>query len=319
MGPEAGVPVPADLDEAQTLGLKAPRGLCQGVRRGAYRRIGRDKGPHPRRLGCRDQGPGVEAVQEGYRPLHSPGQAIGCVHCRAGHELAGGLAKAQAGIRRDDRSGRPCRVDPSEVGGQVLRRHQQQEGSRRRGACGGRKARRGFGHRLHQGRGLRRQARGGKAAPGEAGDVLPGRQVGFSRGLEARDPPPGQGVTGRVCVDEPAQEEIRPQGPGQSQGEDPDRGEPHACVVVQVSGLGEFAGPVIEALDAGAARLGVVEGPPVSQAIPLAVARLQEPRPGGRPHFQPALPVGAPEYLLDELVRTGGTLGLQDRVDHLCL
>ena len=58
-------------------------------------------------------------------------------------------------------------------------------------------------------------------------------------------------VWSRIAVEQVPQEEIRAERPGEPQGEDPDRREPHPRVVVQPAGLDEVARPVVEAVEAG--------------------------------------------------------------------
>ena len=89
-----------------------------------------------------------------------------------------------------------------------------------------------------------------------ARDVPGGGEVGLAGRVQARHPAPRQGVGGRVGVDEVAQEEVGAELPRQAEREDPDGGEPHAGVVVQVALLHELPRPVVEALDARLARLG---------------------------------------------------------------
>lgn len=118
------------------------------------------------------------------------------------------------------------------------------------------------------------------------------------------------------------QEEIRPQLPWQAEGEHPDRGEPHARVIVQIARLDQFMRPVIEAVDAGLSVAGI--RPALSQTgfDPAAVECRGKPLaiggPDGGAHFQPAFPVAAPEHFLNEffgrLWRVAGEHGAQNLV-----
>lgn len=54
------------------------------------------------------------------------------------------------------------------------------------------------------------------------------------------------------------EEEVGSELPWEAEGEDPDGGEPHAGVVVEVAGGGEFCGPVVEAGDGGVSGDGVL-------------------------------------------------------------
>ena len=119
-----------------------------------------------------------------------------------------------------------------------------------------------------------------------------------------------------------AKEEIRAQLPWQAQGEDPDRGEPHAGVVVEIACGGEFLRPVIKAVDAGLAFAG---GLPLLAEARLgldAVQRLGQALaiggPDGGATFEPAFPIGPPPEFGEEFV---GPLrvGAEGGVDRLGL
>jgi hypothetical protein len=85
---------------------------------------------------------------------------------------------------------------------------------------------------------------------------------------------------------------------------DPERGPPHPGVVVQVPGGEEFPGETIHHRHAAASR-GHLLGPTAHRFRGLLAQELQ-PVPIGRPdlgpQFQPALPIGPPDDLLDELL-----------------
>jgi hypothetical protein len=67
-----------------------------------------------------------------------------------------------------------------------------------------------------------------------------------------------------------------------------------------IEGFDDWARELVETLDAGPAILGVGEGAMIVQGVTLPVALVQKTTPDGRAHFQPALPIGAPEHLLNE-------------------
>ncbi len=101
-------------------------------------------------------------------------------------------------------------------------------------------------------------------------------------------------------------EEVGAQLPGQLQRKHPDACEPHACVVVQVSGSHQLLRPGIEAVYAGLAiDCSVV----AFKQVWIGAERLDLPRhsvavfyPDGRVLLEPAFEVSTPEYFLDELV-----------------
>ena len=163
----------------------------------------------------------------------------------------------------------------------------------------------------------------GKAALREFGDVVRAREIGLAGGLDARNPAPAQRVGGRIAVQQVTQKEIRAKLPWQAQGENPDRGEPHARVIVQVAGCGQLPRPSVKAFNAGFALAGGF--PPVAQAALRGgvVQRAQQPRailrPHRRPKFEPAFPVGAPKHLLNELFGGLGAVTSQNRLQHLFL
>ena len=109
-----------------------------------------------------------------------------------------------------------------------------------------------------------------------------------------------------------AQEEIRPQGPWQAERENPDRGEPHAGVIVQIARCYEFACPVVEAFYSGAARFGIGQCVSVVKSLPIRVAPGQIARPDLRAHFQPAFPIGAPQHFLYEFFGRGQAMASQN-------
>ena len=110
------------------------------------------------------------------------------------------------------------------------------------------------------------------------------------------------------------QEELGAQHPGQPQGEDPDRGEPHARVVVQVALGLQLSHPGVETGDAGAARHGVGRHRRVDPRYPALVVG-----PHLRPQFEVALPIGPPEHFLDEFESGRGAVPGQAGAHHLLL
>ncbi len=100
--------------------------------------------------------------------------------------------------------------------------------------------------------------------------------------------------------------EIRAQFPWQLQREDPDRGKPHARVVVEIAGLQQLLHPGIEAIDAGLP----LDGPPIGTGEPasafycslLACKRLAIALPDGGSRFEVALEVSPPEHFLHEFL-----------------
>jgi hypothetical protein len=74
--------------------------------------------------------------------------------------------------------------------------------------------------------------------------------------MKSRDPSPRQRIGGRITVEQMPVNEVCAQHPWQLEGKDPDAGEPHAGVIVQITGLCEFFRPGIKAGDAGVPALG---------------------------------------------------------------
>ena len=94
-------------------------------------------------------------------------------------------------------------------------------------------------------------------------------------------------------------EEVCAELPWEAEGEDPDGGEPHSGVIVEVAGGGEFVRPVVEAFDAGVSGDGVL----VVGEFPLFFESGESGGvvvPDGGSHFQPAFPVGAPGNFLEK-------------------
>ena len=153
-----------------------------------------------------------------------------------------------------------------------------------------------------------REAGLGRAEPaiGECLDIVWGRQIGLALGLQPGDPAPAERVGRRVPVKQMPQEEIRAQRPGQPQGEYPDRGEPHAGVVVKISRCYNLLCPDIKALYLGLATAGCVEicaQPGFGlQAVEPGLNLSAIAAPDGGAHLKPAFPISPPKHLLDEFL-----------------
>ena len=144
---------------------------------------------------------------------------------------------------------------------------------------------------------------------GVSADVPWPREVVLATRLDPRDPPPGQSVHPRIAIEQMPDEEVRPQLPGQLQREHPDRGEPHARVVVHVAVADDLMRPVVEVLDP---RLAPARRLPARAQTLLgrhAVESALQPRairlPDCWPQLHPTLEVRAPEYLRDGLLGVG--------------
>ena len=90
-----------------------------------------------------------------------------------------------------------------------------------------------------------------ETAPGVLFDIAGASQVLFPARVQAGNPAPRKGVGSWVAVAQMPEEESRSELPGQSQGKHPNTGEPHARMVVQVTGLHQLCHPEVETLDAG--------------------------------------------------------------------
>ena len=141
--------------------------------------------------------------------------------------------------------------------------------------------------------------------------------------MQPADPSPAERVRSRIAVGKVAKEEIGAELPGQTQREHPNACEPHAGMVVQVAVCRKFAGPGVEAFDAGIAfdRRFIT-----MQHFRVAIERLQQNcnattvvRPDSRTLFEPALKIGPPEHFLDELDCRARRMMVQDRLEHFLL
>ncbi len=123
-------------------------------------------------------------------------------------------------------------------------------------------------------------------------------------------------------LDEMPVGEVGAELPGQAKREDPDRGEPHPGVVVEISCLQQLLHPVIEAVDPGLALDGATVGArkaALSCRRKLLIAIAAVSPPDLRPRLQMALEVAAPEDLMHELLRDAQGMLLQDPIEHLAL
>ena len=201
----------------------------------------------------------------------------------------------------------------------IFPRQQQQ----RRGAridCRKRRNRHRLGNRCFgQRHGLARQSLGRKPPAGVARDIVCRRQIGLACRLEPRHPAPRQRVRRRIGIDQMTQEEIRAQRPRQPQGENPDRRKPHARMIVEIAGLGQFARPVIEPVDAGRSRFGCGNGFHQATAALDAVTLGHKPRPDLGPHVEPPFPVGPPQHFLHEFFGHRARMPRQDGSDDFLL
>ncbi|KDM65757.1 hypothetical protein ACIDI_90c00130 [Acidiphilium sp. JA12-A1] len=235
------------------------------------------------------------------RPSHRIHQrAMGEARHRRRH------AAARPRLRHRHRRHRPHRA-----AGKIERLHraillmQQQHDLARRRRIELRRKRRPRPHRLGERfRRLVEQPARIEPPAGEARDVLRPREIVLARRVQPRHPPPRQRVGGDVAIQQVAEKEIRPEFPGQPQREDPDRGEPHPRMVVQVVPRDDLPRPGIETVDPGPPGAGIVKRAP--QPLLGREPVLRPPQPGAieivhaGPLLQPALPVGPPADLLDE-------------------
>jgi hypothetical protein len=74
--------------------------------------------------------------------------------------------------------------------------------------------------------------------------------------------------------------------------------------------------PNRQSLQCRSASLGVADCAGVWETIALPVAFFLKLRPHGRAHFQPALPIGAPQYFLNELFGCCQAVLLQNSLHH---
>ena len=161
------------------------------------------------------------------------------------------------------------------------------------------------------------------ASVGEFRDVPRLGLVGLSPRVQTGDPAPAQGVRGRVAVQKMAEKEIGPDAPWQAQGEDPDRGEPHPRVIVQVAGLDQFRRPGVETGQAGLARLGRGDSPAQPaillerDEVPVETVAIAVPN--ARAAFQPALEIAPPDHLLDEFFGRFRAMRIDGGRDRLAL
>ena len=98
--------------------------------------------------------------------------------------------------------------------------------------------------------------RRGKPAIGVFFNVVGTRKIGFADGLQARDPTPAQSVRRRIAIQKVTQKKICPQFPWQAQRKNPDRGKPHAGMIVQIPSGAEFFGPRIKTVDTSVSHAG---------------------------------------------------------------
>ncbi len=145
-----------------------------------------------------------------------------------------------------------------------------------------------------------------KAPAGEFRNIAGGCDVVLSGSLDSGDPSPTESVAGGVAIEEVLEKEVGAEFPRQVEGENPDRGEPHTGVIVEVAIVHQFPGPGIEGVDTGLAVDGAGIGfPKLGTVFQLPEPSLTFHTIGG-PHlgtqFEPAFPVGAPEYFLDEFL-----------------
>ncbi len=141
--------------------------------------------------------------------------------------------------------------------------------------------------------------------------------------MQTGHPAPAERVRGRIAVEQVPVEEIRANAPGQFQREDPDRGEPHPRVIVQIAGFDQFPRPGIETVQPGLPALGPVDRAAQAaillQRREIALQTLAIARPDGGAAFQPALEVAAPDDLLHELLRRLGPVRGKRGGDHVAL
>ena len=114
-----------------------------------------------------------------------------------------------------------------------------------------------------------------------------------------------------------------PQRHRQPQGEQPDRRKLHPRPIVQIAGVAQFLRPCIEGGEAGASfnggSIAFGEQPVTAQRLARLRQLGQMRRPQRRPLLQPALPIGPPAHLGDELLGVGQRVHRQHRGDHLFL
>ena len=105
-----------------------------------------------------------------------------------------------------------------------------------------------------------------------------------------------------------AQEKVGTQRPGQTQGEYPDRSEPHPRMIMQIAGFNQFPGPVVEPVDPGTPFFGSSDRTVISKFPALQVTFCQIARPDCWSHFQPPFPVSPPENFLQKFLRRSGRM-----------
>jgi len=127
-------------------------------------------------------------------------------------------------------------------------------------------------------------------------DVLGRGQVGLAPGLPPGHPPPAQRIAGRVRIEQMTEKMPRAEFPGQPAMVDPIRSPPHARVIVQVTGLEQFAREMIHNAR-GRAACGHFAAGRGNLRIHGGI-RSTVTVPDPRTPFQPPFPIAAPQHLL---------------------
>ena len=144
-------------------------------------------------------------------------------------------------------------------------------------------------------------------------------EVMLAARVQARHPAPRERVRCRIGIEQVFAEERRAQLPGQAQRENPDRGEPHASMVVEPANLNQFFCPGVEACDPRAPvpcePKAFMPGPRLPQGPLLGIKTDKH----AWPCLEPSFPVAAPEHFLDELFSRREAVVFQDGGDHLFL
>ena len=99
-----------------------------------------------------------------------------------------------------------------------------------------------------------------------------------------------------------AEKKICSKRPRQTEGKDPDRGEPHAGVIVEISCFDKLFRPVVEPFNSRRTIFGIGDCPLIVEAVAVSIALLEKAGPNRGAHLHPALPIGAPEHLLNKFL-----------------